>query len=141
VIFTTHIAARHPILSAMYDDGTSVWTAIHLNLTQPWFICAFTKIREKGALETVLMTDLRQLADLKSRVGIDIEGLQMMLVSPEWMNGSRPWALEPLQQVWRGRTRSKDPQVVTRYVVGANKQYRDTRVGRGHAVISWERVL
>lgn len=113
-------------MSAIAGDNQHVWTYVNLALNAPWFCASYVQRTPDGVIsETVLLSSPNQIAELVSRNADSIAVTQLMLVSPSRLNKTETWQMEPLCEVWRGRS-TKNNAAVVMYRLTDGRRYVDS---------------
>lgn len=96
-MFETFDEAKLPLFSVR---GKHLWSYVGLRLQNPWFHVQYTVIEdsEDCLTKTLHLSDVNQLLEISRRENVKLEFVD--LVSPEYINGSNRWRMEPLQQIW-----------------------------------------
>lgn len=107
-MFLTDNAARHPFASQLYGDGMTVWRAATLATLDEWFyLNCLVKSPEGEFPEIILIShpshDLLSFLDQRKD---DVTVIDVQLVSPPHLNGTRRWKMEPLVRIWRDPSNS-----------------------------------
>lgn len=100
-MFLTHQHARID-KSGLFGDDTTAWTFVEHNIHRPWFYVATTEVTDDFALHPMLMLSNERL--LQSLLDGHAQGLRMegvLLVTPDHMNHSGRWMMEPLESIER----------------------------------------
>ena len=97
-MFETNDEGRLPLFSR---QGKHLWTYVSVRLQNPWFHVQYAAIDESGDrfTKTIFLSEIDHLVEMSQRENVRLEYVD--LVSPEHVNGSNRWKMEPLQQILR----------------------------------------
>ncbi|MBP2666362.1 MAG: hypothetical protein H6Q76_1342 [Firmicutes bacterium] len=113
-------------MSAIAGENQHVWTYVNLALNTPWFCASYVQRTPDGEIsETVLLSSANQITELFSRYAGSIKVTQLMLVSPARVNKTETWLMEPLREVWQGRS-TKNSNAVFMYCLADGRRYVDS---------------
>ena len=130
-MFQTANQSRHPVYSALADEGHHVWSQVELVLCRPWFFVNFLQ-RASGndCGGTVFLAHLEQLIQLSNLQSPAFEVNEVLLVSPSWFNQTRGWQMERLQSVWR----LPDTPSIVVYRLEDGREYTDSSQASGDKI-------
>ncbi len=100
-MFLTYQQAKVDRFGLFGDDPTT-WSYVEHNIHRPWFYVATADQDEEFPLHSMLMVSSDQL--LRSLVDSQRDGLlleSVLLVSPDHVNKSGRWMMEPLEAITR----------------------------------------
>lgn len=97
-MFETYDAGK---LSLFSGQGKHLWSYVVARLQNPWFHLNYSITDDCGEIffKTLFLSDVNQLLELSRRASVKLEFVD--IVSPEYMNGTNRWKMEPLWQIWR----------------------------------------
>jgi hypothetical protein len=102
-MFKTHDIGKRN--SFFKDRGEHFWDFVNIPLNLPWFLvtCWVTYEDEKNGMEssesdTFCITDISQLKDISKKGNVVLKYVD--LVSPNYMNETSRWKMEPLKEIW-----------------------------------------
>lgn len=97
-MFETHEESR---LKMPLVRGRLLWGYVIVPLQNPWFHVQYALTDESGDhfSKTVFLSTVDQLLDISQHENVQLEYVD--LVSPEHVNGTNRWKMEPLQQILR----------------------------------------
>ncbi|PMY80244.1 hypothetical protein C1X72_15745 [Pseudomonas sp. FW306-2-2C-D06B] len=108
-------------LFGVFGEDPSTWSYVEHNIHRPWFYVAISEQREDFPLHSMLMLSSDQL--LRSLVDSQGDGLileSVLVVSPDHVNNSGRWMMEPLESILRFES---DESVAHVYQVLGNRTY------------------
>jgi hypothetical protein len=100
-MFLTYEQAKVDLFGLFGEDPTA-WSYVEHNIHRPWFYVAMSDQDEDFPLHSMVMLSSDQL--LRSLVESQGEGLlleSVLLVSPDHVNNSGRWMMEPLEEILR----------------------------------------
>ncbi|HCE6123138.1 hypothetical protein OE424_34620 [Pseudomonas aeruginosa] len=119
-MFLTYQAAKVDQF-ALFGDDPAAWSYVEHNIHRPWFYVAAMEQGDDFPLHPMLMLSSDQL--LQSLVRCQEDGLlleSVLLVSPDHVNKSGRWMMEPLEAIFRYESPDGVAYV---YQVSGNRSY------------------
>ncbi len=97
-MFETYEESR---LKLPLGQGRLLWGYVIVPLQNPWFHIQYALTDESGDRfsKTVFLSTVDQLLDISQHKNVQLE--RVHLVSPEHVNGTEGWKMEPLHQILR----------------------------------------
>lgn len=121
-MFETIDSAEILYPAAATASGVRVWAYTGHGVQLPWFHVSLL-IKDNRFGQVIFASSLSQVMQLKSSCG-DEGSLEVMLVTPPYLNGTAQWKMEELREVWR----TSDPPN-TIYVVQGSRHYAEDGEG------------
>lgn len=127
-MFRTSDHARHPVLSALAGQGGHVWSYVNLTQDKVWFYASYqVRKSEMGTWpETILLSAVDQVRELCRGFDGVIENIELMLVSPGYVNQTDAWKMDPLHEIWCGQD-PKHRNNIFVYVLSDGRRYIDSQ--------------
>ena len=124
-MFDTHDADR---LSYLTVPGEYIWGYVGVYFHAPWFFvtCLNTGDEKISFHQTFMLSDVKQLLEISRRKGIEIEFVD--LVSPNYMNGTNRWKMEPLKEIWLCVSEEEQGRSDHVFVLEGSVRYSDSAV-------------
>lgn len=106
-MFITNTAFKSTLSGLLSGPGEAHWRAVELALNKPWYLVTMREIdamhedEEFVILRTVLasnVADVEHLAQKKSDGLPRFDSVQ--IITPDRINGTGTWKMEPLSAVW-----------------------------------------
>lgn len=112
-MFRTADHARHPILSSFAGKGEHVWSYVNLTHETVWFCASYIVHKSDTCAwpETLLLSKVEQLTDLYRNFKGLIEVTRLVVVTPPRINKTSDWHMDPLREIWCGRSPRYDENV------------------------------
>jgi hypothetical protein len=99
-MFITHKPAEIFLDAYLGDDATQYWQYVEQTTHCPWFYVKVGRRQGSEALTSmVLIPSISALEQLLNEQGVDIWLIDVLLVSPAYLNGSEGWKMERLLEV------------------------------------------
>jgi hypothetical protein len=105
-MFITTKNFRSDKFNSLIKPDEQQWRAVELALNKPWFlatICENLSTDEEEAMlcrRTVLFTNVADVEQLAQQRDGLLQVEDVYIVTPERLNGSEKWKMEPLASVW-----------------------------------------
>ncbi len=121
-MFHTHENSEVKIIDAIAYNGEKTWWYVTKKLHVSWFhiICELTYEANEKFQEIYLIDQVEHLLDIEKNPAMNI--IEVDLVSPSYMNGTKRWEMMPLAKIIEG----KEPeyqQPVNIFVLANGKHY------------------
>lgn len=117
------------IHSQVIGGGIQVWRDVHLEAELPYFMVIYS-VRETNSRvrQTCLIWQQQDLISLCDQIelNLDMDLIRVCLLSPPWMNGSKIWKIDPVQEIWSAT--HCDDGIATCYVLEDSNRYVDSRI-------------
>ena len=83
------------------ENEEYLWTHVSLRLHIPWFYIIYNiELEEGGMRNMLLVTSIDDLIEINKDTKINVE--HIYLVSPEHMNKSKRWMMDPIKEILSG---------------------------------------
>jgi len=116
-MFETVDSAEIRYLEPIGIPGVRVWTFTGHGLNLPWFHVSLQR-QDVAYGRVIFASSLAQVLQLKEQCGS--ESLDVLLVSPPYVNGTQHWRMELLREAWTARESGN-----TVYIVQGRRHYSD----------------
>lgn len=98
-MFLTHKHAQIDTLN-LFGEEPFVWKAVEHTLHRPWFYVTTSESQEAFQVRPMLLlSDERSLQALVSMKGIGLRAEGVLIVTPDHLNHSGRWMMEPLEEI------------------------------------------
>lgn len=124
-MFQTASYSRHPVMSVLAGDEMHVWSQVSLILNRAWFYSTYeVHTPDSSMIDTILLSSINQVIELLQKNGSEITVRQLMLVSPNYLNHTKSWQMEPLSEIWECQIGTEQCISYT-YVLADGRHYSD----------------
>lgn len=126
-VFRTSEHSRHPILSALSGRNEHVWSYVNLTHEKPWFYASYIVKKSETIIwpETILLSAVEQVKELFCGFRELLENRSLLLVSPDRVNQTGNWQMEPLKEIWSAFDPVHQDKVFV-YVLANGRRYIDS---------------
>jgi hypothetical protein len=95
-MFETNDTGR---LHLLCGPGEYLWSFVGTHIKLPWFhlTCFISDETSGGFTQTFMISDVKQLLEFSQRENVKLKFID--LVSPDYINGSDRWKMEPLRKI------------------------------------------
>lgn len=109
--------------SVFSRPGEYRWGYVNLVLQVPFFFATFAVLEEQEEVfsQSILLSDVMQLKDISLREDIRLRYVD--LVSPQYVNKSCRWKMEPLSEIWVRIVEGKSHQYQHEFVLESGERY------------------
>lgn len=103
-MFDTHPEAEITLARAFSPPGQRSWQWVELSLQIPFFLLSVKLETEEGSIRReFLFSQIKDALGLISASRNIMDGLEIGLLSPGYMNGSNTYQLGRIKEVWKRR--------------------------------------
>ena len=115
--------------SQVIGGDLQVWRDAHLDVEYPYFMVIYsareTNVRVR---QTCLIWQMENLISLCNQIESDPETelIRVCLLSPPWMNGSKIWRIDQINEIWK--TTNLDSRIGLCYILEDSTRLFDSKI-------------